>query len=339
MPIEVRPVRGVRELRTFVALPFALHAGSPWIPPLRLERYAFLNRRLNPYFTHGDAEYFLAWSGDRAVGRITAQIDHAFNEAHPDRCWGMFGFLEFEDDQAVLDALLDAAAGWLRARGRLQMVGPMDFRMNDESGILIDGFEREPMIKQSWHPPYYQRRCEAAGLQKAMDLLMWELYIADRAKMFPALPKIAERARIKHGIRIRKMTRRHLRRDIDEFAKVYNAAWARNWDFVPYSKKDLDELAMTLQLVFDRDWFMIAENGAETVAAAITIPDINQVLKRMNGRLLPLGWWHFLQAADDHRPGPGRFPRRRPRIPAHGRGCAAVRGALRHRRADEPQGR
>ncbi len=293
MSIRVDPVRGLRDLREFVALPFRLHAGTPWIAPLKLERYIFLTRKLNAYFTHGEAEYFLARRGDRVLGRITAQVNHAFNDFHHNR-WGMFGFLELEDDPEVLQVLLDAAAAWLRSRGRERMVGPMDFSMNDESGVLIEGFEREPMIKQPWHPPYYQQRCEEAGLQKAMDLLMWELYFADRTNMLPALPKLAERASSRHGIRIRKMSRRHLRRELDEFAKVYNAAWSRNWDFVPYSKQDLDELALTLQLVYDRDWFMIAENDTETVAMAITLPDINQVLKKMRGRLLPLGWWYFL---------------------------------------------
>ncbi len=296
MAVRVKTIRGVRglgDLREFVALPFRLHAGTPWVPPLKLERYAFLQRKLNPYFTHGEAEYFLARRDGRVVGRVTAQINRTFNEVHDNR-WGMFGFLEFEDDPEVLGALLQAAARWLRDRGCERMVGPMDFAMNDESGILIEGFARAPMIKQPWHPPYYQERCEAAGLQKAMDLLMWELYFADRESMLPALPRMAARASSKHGIRIRKMSRRHLRRELDEFAKVYNAAWSKNWDFVPYSKQDLDALAIDLQLVYDRDWFMIAENEIETVAMAITLPDINQVLMKMRGRLLPLGWWHFL---------------------------------------------
>jgi GNAT superfamily N-acetyltransferase len=263
------------------------------VPPLRVERYVFLSRRFNAFFGHGEAEYFLARRAGRVVGRITAQVDWAFNEFHGCR-WGMFGFLEFEDDPEVLGGLLESAAGWLAARGCERMVGPMDFQMNDESGVLIEGFEREPMIKQPWHPPYYQQRCEQVGLQKAMDLLMWELYISDRKNVLPILPEIAERARSKHGIRIRKMSRRCLRRELDHFARIYNAAWSKNWGFVPYSKEDLDAYALDLQFVFDRDWFMIAENEDEPVAMAITVPDLNQVLKKMRGRILPFGWWYFL---------------------------------------------
>ncbi len=291
--MQVGPVRGFGDLKAFVALPFELHAGTPWIPPLKLERYIYLNRKLNAYFKHGEAEYFLARREGRVVGRITAQINQAFNDYHKAR-WGNFGFLEFEDDQEVLDAMLRTAAEWLRQRNCERMDGPMDLVMNEESGVLIEGFELEPMIKQPWHPPYYQQRCEQAGLTKAMDLYSWTLHISDREHMNPIIPKLAERSRTKHRIKIRKMSRLHLRRELDEFAKVYNAAWARNWDFVPYSKADLDELAMTLHLVYDRDFFMIAENDKETTAMAITIPDINQVLKKMRGRLLPGGWWYFL---------------------------------------------
>jgi len=292
--VTVARVRGARDLRAFVDLPFRLHSGTPWIPPLRLERYLFLSRRLNPYFTHGEAEYFLARRGGRVVGRITAQIDHAFNRFHGVR-WGMFGFLELEEDQAVMDGLLDAAAGWLSARGCERMLGPMDFQMNDESGVLIEGFEHEPMIRQPWHPPYYQRLCEAAGLTKAMDLYSWRLEIGLRTtRMLPVLPRAAERARSRYGVRIRRMSRRRLRREMDEFARVYNAAWSGNWGFVPYSREDLDEYTRTMHLVFQREWFMVAEIDGQTVGVAMAIPDINQVLKRMRGRILPTGWWHFL---------------------------------------------
>ncbi len=293
MPLEIAPVRGFADLRQFVALPYRLHAGTPWSPPLRLERYQFLTRKLNPYFKHGEAEYFLARRDGRVVGRVTAQVDSAYNAYHGTR-WGGFGFLEFEDDQEVLDGLLSVAETWLRGRGCERMVGPMDFTMNEESGILFEGFELEPLIRQPWHPRYYQARCEAAGLAKAMDLYSWQLYISDRERMHPILPKASERARTKFGITIRPMSRLHLRRELDEFAKVYNAAWSHNWGFSPYGKADLDALALDFQLVYDKNWFMIAENGEETVAIAITIPDINQVYNKMQGRLLPLGWWYYL---------------------------------------------
>jgi GNAT superfamily N-acetyltransferase len=293
--VEVSPVRSRADLREFIELPFRLHSTSPqWVPPLRIERHAFLSRRQNAFFTHGDARLFVARRAGRVVGRISAQVDHAFNAAHGND-WGMFGFLEFEDDPEVVTALLDAAAAWNTARGRERMVGPMDFSMNDESGVLIEGFEREPLVKQPWHPPYYARRLEEAGMAKAMDLFMWELEISDREKMRSILFELAADLEPKHGIRIRKMSLLKLRRELDRFADVYNSAWRDNWDFKPYAKADLDMLAQELALVFDKPWFMVAERGEETVAVAITIPDINQVLRKMNGRILPFGWWHYLR--------------------------------------------
>jgi GNAT superfamily N-acetyltransferase len=292
--VTIRTARGPAALKRFVGLPFRLHAGTPWIPPLKVERYAFLNRRLHPYFKHGEAEYFLAWRDGRVVGRATAQVDHAFNQFHQSR-WGMFGFLEFEEDPEVLAALLDSAAGWLRERGCDRMVGPMDFSMNDESGVLIEGFEIEPMIRQPWHPPYYQRLCEAAGLEKAMDLFSWELNVANRGTtLMPVLEELDQKARTEHGVTIRKMARRGLRREMDHFAEVYNAAWADNWGFVPYSKEDLDTYAIDLQLVFTPEWFMVAEKDGEVIAIAISPMDLNQVMKKMKGRILPTGWWHYL---------------------------------------------
>ncbi len=296
MSVEVRPVGSRADRREFVELPFRLHAtGTPWIPPLKIERRLFLNRHVNAFFKHGDAQLFLARRQDRVVGRISAQIDRSFNAFHHNE-WGMFGFLETEEDPDVLRALIDAAAAWLRLRGRDRMVGPMDFTMNDECGVLIDGFEREPLLRQSWHPPYYRRLCEEAGLEKAVDLFMWSLHISGRDQVMPIIWDLAAQLEPKHGIKIRKMSRRGLRRDLDAFAEIYNEAWSRNWGFVPYEKEDLDAYAQELQLVFDRDWFMVAEDAdGRTVGVAITVPDINQVLKRMRGRLLPLGWWHFLR--------------------------------------------
>lgn len=294
--VTVTPVTTLRDRRAFIDLPFRLHAGTPWIPPLRLERHLFLSPRFNGWFKHAEAQLFLARRDGRVVGRISAQVDrHA--QRGDQATWGHFGFLEFEDDPEALAALLEAAKAWLRERGCDHMAGPFDFTMNDEAGVLYEGFELRPMIKQPWQPPYYVRRCEEAGLGKEVDLWMWNLEVSDRSKVLPVIDELAAKVSSEHGIVLRKMSRRRLRKDLDVFQEIYNKAWARNWGFVPYSDDDIDAYAQELQLVFDKHWFMVAEvrETGEPVGIAITVPDINQVLARMNGRLLPLGWLHFLR--------------------------------------------
>ncbi len=294
MSLEITPMRGRSDLMEFINLPFRLHAGTPWIPPLKLERVAFLTRPLNPFFKHGEGAFFLARRDGRVVGRISAQFDRNFNDFHSNR-WGFFGMLEFEDDQEVVDGLLEAAAGWLRQHGRDRLIGPFDLTINEECGVLIEGFELEPMIHQPWHPPYYQHRLEAAGLAKAMDVLHWNLRLDDREdRMLPVLPKMAQRARDRYGMRVRKMSFWGLGKDLKEFQKIYNAAWSHNWSFQPLDEHDIADMAMLYRLIFDKRWFMLAETDEGVVAAAITVPDINQVLKKMKGRLLPLGWWYYL---------------------------------------------
>ncbi len=284
-----------RDRREFVELPFRLHATSEqWIPPIRLERKLFHSRKLNAYFKHAEAQEFVARRGKRVVGRISAQIDEAYDAEHGAGT-GMFGFLELEDDAEVASALLDAARAWLAQRGRSHMIGPMDYTMNDECGVLIEGFDREPMIKQPWHPPYYQQRMEEAGLEKAIDLYMWSLEISDREKILPVIFELAEQAVSKHGVTLRHLRRRDLSKNIKGvFGEVYNVAWKRNWGFVPYSDSDLKHYAEELQLVYDRNWFMAAEKDGETIGIAITVPDVNQLLKVMNGRVFPFGWFTFL---------------------------------------------
>ena len=301
MGVEVSTVRSRRDWREFIELPFRLHAPSQqWIPPIRLERRIFHSRRMNAYFQHAEAQEFLARRGTRVVGRISAQFDRAYDDEHGPGT-GMFGFLEFEDDIEVATALLHAARTWLAGHGRSHMIGPMDYTMNDECGVLIEGFEREPMIKQPWHPPYYQQRLEEAGLDKAIDLYMWAADISDREKILPVIFELAEQAVSKHGIELRHLRRRDLSKNIKGvFGEVYNTAWKRNWGFVPYSDADLKHYAEELQLVYDRNWFMAAEKDGETIGIAITVPDVNQILKVMNGRILPLGWYRFLFQRDKY---------------------------------------
>jgi GNAT superfamily N-acetyltransferase len=296
MPLEIRPVRSRRDLKRFVELPYRLHANERrWIPPLRLERRMFLSRRRNPFFEHGEAEYLLAERDGRVVGRVSAHVDPPFNEFQGNR-WGMWGFFECEDDQEAATALLRAGEEWLRARGRDRAVGPMDFRMNDECGILVEGHDRDPMIRQPWHPPYYRELVEGAGYGKVVDLYFWELYIGGRERVLPIIWELAEKLEPEHGITLRHMRKRDAKAEMRAFAEIFNAAWKDNWGYVPYSDRDVDELAFDLRLFFFENWTWVAEDAdGRVVAAAITVPDLNQMLRRMNGRLLPFGWVHYLR--------------------------------------------
>jgi GNAT superfamily N-acetyltransferase len=295
--VTVRPVSGRRDLNRFVKLPFRLHRGSAmWVPPLIMERREFLNRGKNPFFRHAEVELFLAERDGEPVGRISAQIDPHWDE-HNGGSDGMFGFFDCVDDPEVAAALVDAATGWLRERGRERMVGPMDFTTNDECGLLVEGFDVEPMILEPWHPPHYQRLLEELGLTKTMDLLMWRLSLGELKqgdRFHDLIHQAAEASEKEHGVVVRRMRKREMEAEIGRFMEVYNAAWDRNWGFVPITEEEVRFQAKNLKPILDERWAMIAEREGEVVGAALTLPDFNQVLKRMNGRLLPFGWWHFL---------------------------------------------
>jgi GNAT superfamily N-acetyltransferase len=296
MPIEVRPVVSRSDLMRFIKLPWRLYRNSPrWVPPLISERRRHLDRAHNPFFQHAEAEYFLAWRGGEPVGRITAHVDHRFNEFQQND-WGLFGFFESEDDPEVGTALLGTAEAWLRERGRDRMVGPMDFSTNHECGLLVEGHERPPQILENWHHPYYAALLEGYGLSKVMDLLKWELHIADREKMLPILAELAEKVEPKYGVKVRPMRKRDFESEVRAFMEVYNSAWENNWGFVPLTDAELRTYANELKPILDENWAWIAEADDQVVGAALSIPDYNQVLAKLDGRLLPFGWAKALLA-------------------------------------------
>src|SRR5919199_2575903 len=290
MPVDVRPVDGKRDLDAFIKLPWRLYRNEPnWVPPLLMDVRKRLDRERNPFFAHASAEYFLARRDGRVVGRVTAQVDRNLNEFQGNE-WGLFGFFECEDDTEAAIALLRAAEGWLRGRGCRQIVGPMDFTTNDECGVLIDGHERPPIILPPWTHRYSPAMLEGPGLRKAMDTLMWELRIEGRDKVHPAIWEMADRVLTEHGITVRPMRKRDLENEVSRFLEVYNAAWERNWGFVPLTEEEARHSAKDLKPILDENWAMIAEKDGETVGAALTLPDYNQVLAHLDGRLLPFGW-------------------------------------------------
>jgi GNAT superfamily N-acetyltransferase len=295
--IEVKPVRSRGDLKRFIKLPWRIYRNAEnWVPPLLMERKRHLDREKNPFFEHAEAEYFLAWRGGEPVGRITAHVDHRFNEFQ-DNDWGMFGFFECVEDQEVGSALLSTAEEWLRERGRDRMIGPMDFSTNHECGLLVDGFEVKPQVLESWHHPYYQEILEYCGLEKAMDLYKWSLHMSAReSRLLPVLEDLAGKLEPEHGITVRNMRRRDFQGEVERFMEVYNQAWERNWGFVPLTENELRAYAKDLKPILDENWAFIAEKDGRTVGAALTILDYNEILAKVNGRLLPFGWVRFLRA-------------------------------------------
>lgn len=295
--VIIRPVASRRDLRAFIELPYGLHSNEPnWVAPLRFERRQFLDRSKNPYFQHARAEYFLAERAGRAIGRITAQVDERFQEVQ--RCaGGHFGFFECENDPEAAAALLEAAERWLTAQGCDAMVGPQDFTMNDECGLLVEGHGRPPVIGTGWQPPYYQGLLEGAGLAKAMDLYIWELRIEGRGEVLPIIWELADKLEPEHGITLRHVSKRNLTEEMHRFVEIYNVAWERNWGFSPLTEAEIAHAAKTVKPILDENWMMFAEKDGEAIGVAVTVPDFNQVLQAIgNGRLLPLGWIKALRA-------------------------------------------
>ena len=279
------------DMREFITLPFRLYEGvDQWVPPLISERRHHLDRKKNAYFKHAEAEYFMASRNGRVVGRISAQVDERFNEFHAND-WGQFGFFESEDDHEVARALIDAASAWLRERGRDHVIGPLDFSTNHECGLLVEGHEWAPQILENWHHPYYAPLLEGCGLTKAMDLYKWQLHVSRRSDVLPIVFELADKLEPEHGITIRGMRKRDLTGEVERFMEIYNAAWERNWGFVPLTDEEIVGYAKELKPILDENWAMVAETKeGETVGVALTLPDYNQVLKKLNGRLLPFGW-------------------------------------------------
>lgn len=294
---SVRPVAGRRDVNRFIELPFRLRRDEPrWVPPLRFERRTFLDRSKNPFFVHAEAQYFLCERDGEVVGRITAQVDRRWDEFQGGDD-GMFGFFECEDDPEVARALIEAASGWLAERGRGRMLGPMDFTTNDEVGLLIEGYDEPSMILEPWHPPHYRALLEGLGLVKAIDLYMWRLWLGELREgdsFHPLIHAASEKSR-EEGVVVRGMRKREMEVEVARFRDVYNEAWGDNWGFVPITEAEVAFQAKNLKPVLDENWAMIAERDGEVVGAALTLPDVDQALRRMKGRLLPVGWWHFLR--------------------------------------------
>jgi GNAT superfamily N-acetyltransferase len=299
--LEVVRVHERREMAKFIELPFELYRHDPnWVAPLRSDMKTMLNPSRNPFFEHAESALFLAIENGRTIGRISAHVDRDYNRFHsterPDTT-GFFGFFEARDDEDAARALFAAASSWLADHGMSSMVGPASFTLNDEAGLLVDGFESPPMILMTYNPPYYERLMKAADLEPVQDLYAYRL---DADSEVP--PEIrADAARADGRFTFRPLRMADFDAEMDRFLAVYNDAWERNWGFVPVTERELRAHAERLRPIIDPDLVIIAEEEGRPVAVALSLPDVNEVLLRARGRLGPVSAARLLWKARKRR--------------------------------------
>lgn len=286
--IHVTAVHDGRDLERFISLPWRIYAGdSAWVPPLRREVRAFLDRHRHPFYLHGAAETFLALRGDEVVGRILASDDPHYNDRYGTNV-GMFGMFESVDEPLVAAALLDAAASWLRARGRTAMLGPIEYSTNYTCGLLVDGFETPPRLLMNHSPPYYRPLLEGYGLRPVKELYAW--WIDRPPDLRPWLARAERIAR--RGVTLRAIRRKHLDAEVERAKAIYNEAWYENWGSVPMTDAEFEDLGRHLAEIADENLLVMAELDGRPVGFSLALPDANEAFKRVgDGRLVQ---WGFL---------------------------------------------
>jgi GNAT superfamily N-acetyltransferase len=251
-----------------------------------MERHDFLDAKANPFFQHAEVALFLATRDGKPVGRIAAVEDRNYNAFHESKT-AAFGLFESVDDPGVAAALFGAARNWARWRGLSSMIGPLSLSTNHECGLLVDGFDASPYVMMAYNPRYYADLFEACGLVKAKDL-----YAFERSSSVPPperFMRVTEKIRQHTGIVLRTLEMGNFDAEVARIKALYNAAWEKNWGFVPMTDAEFDRLARDLKPIVEPGLILIAEDHGEPIAFSLTVPDVNQVLKRLDGRLTTFG--------------------------------------------------
>jgi GNAT superfamily N-acetyltransferase len=293
MSVSIRPVSNKAGKKAFLDVPFAIYRDDPnWVAPLYLERFEHLDPKKNPYLNHADVQLFVAERNGEPVGRISAQVCALRQQRHQDST-GQFGFIEARDDPEIFTKLFDAASVWLKQRGMSRIQGPFSFSINDETGLLVEGFDAPPNMMMGHARPYYATRLEEQGFVKAKDVIAYDY---DATRELPrAMRATFGKAMASSDIVIRPLDKKNLARDLDIIIAIFNDAWSENWGFVPFTHEEITALGNNLKM---REFIAIAEYRGEPSAMAVTLPNINDWIAGLNGRLLPFGWaqlaWHLL---------------------------------------------
>ncbi|MCX7785389.1 MAG: hypothetical protein N2201_04075 [candidate division WOR-3 bacterium] len=291
--LRIKKVETSRDLNEFVMLPWKIYQNDPnWVPPLIADVKETLDKRRNPFFCHADCELYIAQSNGKTVGRVAAIIDYNYCKYH-NKNVGFFGFFECVNDNSVVEALFYQVIKYHQDKMMSEIYGPTNPSLNDEAGFLISGFESPPMIKMSYNPQYYLDLIEKFGFRKIKDLYA---YLIDVDKDPPEkLVRVVESIKNRKDIKVRPVNLKNLKEDLVKIKEIYNNAWSNNWDFAPMTEQEIDYLAKKLKSIVVPEIVPIVEINNEPAGMSIGLPDYNQVLKRLNGRLFPFGIFKFLK--------------------------------------------
>lgn len=281
------------ERKKFIDFLYSHYEGDEhFIPPLRMDQKKLINTKKNPYFENAEMALFIAECNGEIAGRISAVVDHRYNNEHGTKT-GHFGFFECIDDQQAADLLFRVALDWLRDKGMKDVLGPASPGMMDMIGFLVEGFDKDPYIMMPYSKPYYEKLVLNAGFEPSMDLLAFlvEEKDVDMDRVNRATDIVYKR---NPSLKIRPVNLKKIDEEIEIVRYIYNLAWKDNWGFIPLTKKELKGLAAEFKLILDTDFAHVAEMDGKPVAFSIALLDYNQLFKTMNGKLFPFGFLKIL---------------------------------------------
>ena len=302
--LRIVPVSNKADLAEFIRLPAAVFKDDPqWISPLFLERKIHLSPKHNPYFQHAKSQSWLAWRGDVPVGRISAQVDQMHLSQHHDAT-GFFGMLDAEDNQETFAALMTTAEQWLAEQGMRRVRGPFNLSINEETGLLIDGFADPPVFMMSHALPYYREHIEQCGYHKAADTLAYLInpnFVAP-----PVMQRLLKMA--SERVTVRTLDRSRFDEEIMLLRDIFNDAWSDKWGFVPFTEAEFKELGQNLKFLLHDEYIQIAEVDGEAAGFIIGMPNINEAIRDLKGKLFPFGWLKLIWRLKIKGPASGRVP-------------------------------
>jgi len=290
--IEIKTLHPTKDITKFIKFAWKIYKGDPnWVPPLLMDKKKILNKNKNPFFKTAEMEMFMAYKDGEPVGRIAAIKNDAHNKVHDENI-GFFGFFESINDQEVANALLDKAKEWLKSKGLDAMRGPANPSSNDEFGMLLKGFDDPPRIMMTFNPKYYLDLMDNYGLKKIKDLYAYRI---DNKKLLQSekLIRIAEIAKKRSNVEIKQIDLKKFKSELEKVKFVYNQAWAPNWGFIPMTEEEIDNLAKEIKPIVEPSLILFAEVEGKTIAFAFVMPDYNELIINMNGKLFPFNFIKF----------------------------------------------